>query len=155
MGKAVPEFGRPLQLRNGLETRGSVVFSTGGKKVDYVQTLTGASTGTTITNYGITTIAVTTAAAGTAANLVFTLAAPVAGVEKIIAVRTPTTKEVQVRTPSSAAAHNFFGSTFNALLWSTQGASTNKQCIARLHGVSTSQWVVEYGSGIIAQGATA
>jgi len=153
MGKAIPEFGRPLLLRNGLETRGSVVFSTGAGKVDHVQTLTGDSTGTTITNYGITTIALSTGANGTAANLVFTLAAPVAGVAKIIAVSAPTTKEVQVRTPTSAAT--FFGSTFNALLWSTQGASTSKQGIARLHGISATQWVVEYGAGIVAQGATA
>ena len=105
---------------------------------DFVQALTGASTGTTINNYGITTIVVTTGE-GTAANLVYTLAAPAKGVRKTIAADLNSTKTVSVITPSSLAT--FFGSTKNSFLFST--GSTYPPGSVKLIGLSTTQWLID------------
>lgn len=163
MSQYPPHFKRPLLLAAGFETRapstlkGNLVFSTGAAKIDHVQSLTGKSTGTEINNYGITKIiAVSGTESATAARWIYTLAAPETGVEKILLVQADTTETIQVRTGTSLLT--FFGSTFNALEWSTNGASTMGPPIARLVGVSTDQWAVDVAgstAGITQQGATA
>lgn len=114
-----------------------------------IQTLTGASTGTTVLGYGITKITVASATESTAADFVFTLAAPVAtGVHKYLFVSPPdaTTKEVSVRTLTSVAT--FFDSTSNALTFSTVAGGPAGGY--HLIGLTTVQWGV-----IVAKPSTA
>ncbi|MDX1744987.1 MAG: hypothetical protein R3324_03540 [Halobacteriales archaeon] len=110
---------------------------TQGTRLQPVQELTGASTGTRVKNYGITTITVTTGE-GTAANLVYTIDAPVPGAEKLIAADLNSTKTVTIRTPSSA--DTFFGSTKNSFAWST--GSTHPPSSIELLGLTTAQWMI-------------
>lgn len=116
------------------------IFVNGGIR-EKVQTLTGASTATTITNQGITTIVVTTGE-GTAANLIYNLAAPAfAGQLKTIFTDLNSTKEITVRTASSAQP--FFGSTKNGLTFST---GSDPGAFATFKAISTSQWaLLSYG----------
>jgi hypothetical protein len=80
-----------------------------------IQALTGDSTGTTITNYGITTILVGGSTEGTAVNLTYTLATPdLAGAHKVLAVDNNSTKEIAITT-----ANKFFGTTKETVTWST------------------------------------
>lgn len=167
MSKFPPHFKRPLLLVNGLESdstatfdgtanfNGLATFSSG--IAESVQSLTGKSTGTEITNYGITKIICASGTeSATAARWVYKIANPVPGIHKWIVVQADTTETVQVRTKTST--HVFFGSTFNALEWSTNGASTMGPPVAHLIGISTSQWLVDVlGSTdkITQQGATA
>ena len=157
MSQYPPHFSRPLLLKKGLETKADITLSTGAGKIDHIQSLTGKSTGTDVTNYGITKIICASGTeSATAARWVYTLADPVAGIEKVIIVQADTTETVQIRTGTSLEV--FLGSTFNALEWSTNGASTMGPPLARLIGISTSQWYVDaLGStdGITQQGATA
>jgi len=134
---------RPLLLARGAQARSlstslnaPLTFSTNSARVEHVQTLTGASTGTTITNYGLTKIT-WTSTQSTATNYVYTLAAPVAGIEKRIIgwEASASTKTITVRTLTSAAT--FAGSTKNSFTWTT--GSTYLP--ANVH-LSTSQWAV-------------
>ena len=59
-----------------------------------IQALTQASTGTTVTNYGVTTF--TSAGSGTAATHGFTMQNPIKGVEKALLVDPNSTREVKV-----------------------------------------------------------
>ena len=102
-----------------------------------VQALTGASTGTTITREGITTITVTTGE-GTAANLVYTLEAPTKGIKKIVAADLNSTKLVSIRTQTSAAT--FYGSTKNSFAFTT--GSTYAPSGFTLYGLSATQWLI-------------
>lgn len=120
----------------GLEKRFRPELASAGE-VSRIQALTGASTGTQVTNYGVTKIVVTTGE-GTAANLVYTLAEPIAGVRKTIIADLNSTKTVEVRTLTSAAV--FFGSTKNAVLFST--GSTFPPTNVELLGFSSVQWAV-------------
>lgn len=109
-----------------------------GERNAPLQTLTGASTATEITNDGVTTITVTTGE-GTAANLVYTLAAPGwAGQRKTILADLNSTKEVTVRTKTSAAT--FFGSTKNSFVFST--GSTYAPSSVDLIATSTVVWAI-------------
>ena len=154
-------------LVKGFETRaastlkGNLVFSTGAGFIEHVQSLTGKSTGTEIVGYGITDIiAVSGTESATAAKWIYTIANPVAkGVRKTIYVQADTTEQIEVRTNSSTTSL-FQGSTFNSLLFSTNGASTASPPMVELIGHSTSQWKVltnltTAAYGVIAAGATA
>jgi hypothetical protein len=140
----------------GTQTFGGAVTFT-ARRADPIQALTGASTGTQVTNYGITKIVNASATeSGTGARLVYTIANPVAGVRKTLIVQADTTRTIQVRTATSLLT--FMGSTFNALEWSTGGASTMGPPVAELIGITSAQWAVNsLGStdGITQQGATA
>lgn len=153
---------RPILAQGGLQVNsastftGNIVQSTGSAWIEHIQSLTGASTGTAVTNYGLTKIVVLTSTEGTAANLVYTLTAPgAAGKRKAIVVDNNSTKTVEVRTPSSAAASNFFGSTKNAVLWST--GSTDLPARVSLISASSLQWIVMdiSSTSIAVQGSTA
>lgn len=156
MSKYPPFFKRPALFVKGIEVDSTAQFDAGIKEP--VQALTGASTGTQVNGYGITKIINASGTeSATAARYVFTLAnPPSAGTHKWIVVQADSTRTIQVRTVSSATP--FLGSTFNALEWSTGGASTMGPPVAHLIGISTSQWLVDsLGStdGITQQGATA
>ena len=113
------------------------VLMTPGVVSSPIQSLTGASTGTRIKNYGVTTITVTTGE-GTANDLVYTIDAPKAGYRKLVAADLNSTKTVTMRTPSSGDV--FFGSTKNSIAWST--GSTYAPTSVELLGLSTSQWMI-------------
>jgi hypothetical protein len=124
-----------------------------GDRTAPVQSLTGDSTGTELTNQGISTIVVTTGE-GTAANLVYTLAPPAwAGQRKQILADLNSTKEVTVRTKTSAAT--FFGSTKNSFVFST--GSTAPPAHVELIGLSTVQWAIANiaSTSVTIAGATA
>ena len=127
---------------SGAQTVTATQTYSGAGYVENVQTLTGESTGTEVTNYGITVITVESSADGTvAATLPFTLANPEPGVAKFIIVDNNSTKIIHVRTGSSATASNFYGSTKNALSWTTGG--TGSPPSAELIGISTLQWAIK------------
>lgn len=130
------------------------VYVVGGVR-EKLQTLTGASTGTTISNEGVTRI---TVAAGsesvTAATYVYTLESPVlTGTHKWIICDNNSTRLIQVRTPTSTEV--IYGTTKNAVQWST--GSTAPAPYVELLSLSTTQWaVLNIGSTSIAVvGATA
>lgn len=153
---------RPLLAAKGFETRaastfkGTVNLSTGGKLVDHVQELTGASTGTAVTNYGVTRITVASSTeSATAAELVFKLNSPVAGVRKTLIIDgdAGSTKTIKVRTQTSA--ESFYGSTMNSLTVAT--GSTDTATYAELVGLSTSVWAITSlaSTSVTLAGATA
>jgi hypothetical protein len=109
----------------------------------HVQTLTGASTGTTVTNYGVTTIAST--GNGTADDLIYSIAEPYQGARKTIIVDNGSTKLVDVRTSSSLTL--FFGSTKNAVRFTT--GSTGLPVSVDLVGISSAVWAVVDISGVL------
>ena len=112
--------------------------STGAYFVDEVQSLTGASTGTQVTNYGVTYIIST--GSGGAGTKVFTMAAPTKGLRKSLVVRVASTKSVSVRTPTSDAVF-FAGTTKNTIQWAT--GSTYASPTVSLIGLSTVLWAIE------------
>jgi hypothetical protein len=123
---------------------------------DEIQSLTGASTATAITNHGVTKITIASGTeSATVAQLVYQLAAPIAGVHKYIVADVNTTKTVQIRTNSSVCT--FFGSTKNALAYST--VISDPPLPIHLIGGSTAQWIVVNGLGttgsVTVAGATA
>lgn len=99
-----------------------------------IQTLTAASTATTITNDGITTIA-----SGTAASKTFKLAKPdrKGQVKRIIANMGTTGDVVVLAGPSTA--YTFSGSTLGKVTFST-GAGRYRSI--ELIGVSTAAWII-------------
>lgn len=105
-----------------------------GGFADEVQALTQASTGTSIARHGVTTI--TSAGSGTAGDHGFVLKSPEKGLRKTIVADLNSTRTVSVFNQSTA--HTFFGSTNNALTFST-GLGLKW---VNLVGVSTSQWAV-------------
>jgi hypothetical protein len=112
-----------------------------------VNALTGASTGTTISNRGITRIVVgstegtgETISGATGTNLSFTMEHPINGARATLVIDNNSTKIVQVRLSPSSAAGLIFGSTKNALRWST--GSTDLPAHVDLLGLSTSQWAI-------------
>ncbi len=109
---------------------------TAGLREGPVQALTGGSSGTRITNRGITTI--TSTGNGSAGTIVYTLDDAVAGNHKIILVDNNSTKLIQVRTRTSG--QTFFGSTKNSITWAT--GSTFAPSSVELIGLSTSQWAL-------------
>lgn len=133
-------FARSVEFQEGIAlSTAEAATSTGSFVVEEIQALTGASTATTINNYGITTIVVTTGQS-TAANIVFTIANPTKGRRKTILADLNSTKEVSVRTVSSAAGSNFFGTTKNSFTFST--GSTYAPSSVELLGLSTAQWAI-------------
>lgn len=120
----------------------NVTYSTGAREIEHVQVLAGTDTGTNVTNYGVTRITVESSANGTAIGILpFSIDNPVAGVTKTIIVDNNSTKIIHVRTVTSATGQNFYGSTKNAVVWSTGG--TGPPPAIDLIGVSTSIWAVK------------
>lgn len=125
---------RPLRLSEGYR--------------EDVLALTGASTGTKIPARGVTKILVTSATEGTGetitgatgTNLSYTIEHPVPGARNTILVDNNSTAIVQIRLSPSSAAGLIFGTTKNALRWST--GSTDVPAHVDLLGLSTSQWAV-------------
>jgi len=133
-----------------------IINTVGGYVADYVQSLTdyAALTDTggsskagfqAILGYGVTKIRVTgtsgTTAGSTANDLVFRLNPPIkAGVHKYIFLSgaSASTKVVSVRTLTSATGSNFYGSTYNAVAWTT--TINNPSDALHLIGMSTAQW---------------
>ena len=112
-----------------------------------VTALTGASTGTTIANRGVTKIVVgstegtgETISGATGTNLSFSMENPVPGARSMLVIDNNSTKIVQVRLSPSSAAGLIFGTTKNALRWST--GSTDLPAHVDLLGLSTAQWAV-------------
>lgn len=101
-----------------------------------VQALTGGSSGTQITNHGITTI--TSTGNGSAGTIVYTIAAPIKGIHKTVICDNNSTKLIQVRTPSSAAT--FYGSTKNSFTFTT--GSTAAPSSVHLVGLTSAQWAI-------------
>lgn len=136
-----PIYGRRLGLING-------EFLAGPKDiVKATQSLTSGSTGTQVTNYGITMLDVTTAAASTASSIgttelgcSWTMAAPQPGVEKLlmkVSATAGSTMPVVVEFGTGVTAFDSsLGSTFTGTMMNAVGQ------FVRLMGISTSQWVV-------------
>jgi hypothetical protein len=126
---------------------------------DHVQVLTGKSTATAVLGYGITRIDVASATESGSSDFVFRLDNPVAvGVSKYLFVSPPdgTTKDVSVRTLSSATGYNFFDSTCNSIRWSSLAG--NPADAVHLVGLSTVVWGVvnrQMSSAVSLAGATA
>lgn len=135
-----------------------VICSTGGYVADKVQALndyaaltdTGGSSKAgyqAILGYGITTLTITgtsgTTAGSTANDLVFKLNSPIkAGVQKDIFITgsSASTKVVSIRTATST--HVFFGSTKNAIAFTTTINNLGHGFNVRLRGLSTTQWAL-------------
>jgi hypothetical protein len=102
-------------------------------RLDKIQALTQASTGTRVKNFGVTSI--TSAGSGTAATHGFIMDNPTGGgLRKTLVVDPNSTREVAVYNASTAVT--FFGSTGNALVFST-GAGTKQ---VELVSLSATQW---------------
>jgi hypothetical protein len=115
--------------------------------IERIQALTGGSTATRIQNYGVTTI--TSTAGGSTAEHAFVLKKPVKGLRKTLLVDPNSTREVLVVADSTT--HTLFGSTGNALRFST-GAGTKR---AELIGLSATQWALLHAStGVTVVGST-
>lgn len=115
--------------------------------VDGIQSLTSGSTGTQVTNYGVTKLDVTTAAASTASSVgttelgcAWSMAAPEPGVEKIVTKASATggsTMPVVVNFGTGVTGiDTTLGTTFTGILMLGVGA------YARLKGLSTSVWLM-------------
>lgn len=105
-----------LAVTGAVTNSGAVTHSAGYREA--FQAMTGASTGTNVTNYGITRIVTTSNTESTSAGTVkFTIANPVEGVIKRIAVQNDTTKLIEIVTVSSSNV--FQGTTMNAIQWTT------------------------------------
>lgn len=130
--KEVTQFEDGVSLSSGVS-----IISTGARLKDKVQSLTGASTATEVTNYGITYIKST--GNGGAGAKVFKIAKPEAGVHKYIVGQVGSTKAISVRTLSS---DNVFllGTTKNSITFAT--ASTYTTPVFHLVGLSTAVWAV-------------
>lgn len=138
---------RPILAVGGLEVPGGSTFTgtvvmSGAGVTDTVQSLTGASTGTTITNYGITLINVVSSTESTsaAASIGFTMAGVSAGVQKTLVVSPQSTEAVAV---SLAAGDNLLGmSTKQTILYFTTSASTGESAAKTVHlvGLTTKYW---------------
>ena len=103
-----------------------------------VQVLTQASTGTTITNYGVTTIA--SAASGSTGIHGFKLQSPHKGLRKTIVVDLNSTREVRILPQSTAVT--FFGANNDTVTFST---GTGLRWL-ELVGTSDTQWAVTNAS---------
>jgi hypothetical protein len=99
-----------------------------------IQALTQASTGTLVTNHGVTTI--TSAGSGTAGVHRFLLQEPQKGLRKTVIADLNSTREVAIHNNSTASV--FFGSTFNAATFST---GTGIKWIDFV-GISNTQWAL-------------
>lgn len=131
---------RPVLFRAGLNASTNQHTSTGAWLVDSIQSLTGTSTGTAVTNFGVTHI--TSTGSGGAGVKVFTLNAPIKGVHKWIIGEVTSTKSVQVRTPSSAAGSVFLGSTKNSITFTTGSTFVSPPRSVHLVGMSSVKWAV-------------
>lgn len=100
-------------------------------RMDKIQSLTAASTGTVITNYGVTVISSTQAKT-------FRIAAPIAGIRKSIAVITASTDDVTT----------FDGNGATLLEGSTSMAIDGPGGFEMV-GISTSAWVLTGVVGIV------
>ncbi len=138
--------------------KAGIIASTGGYVADKVQTLTdyAALTDTggsskagyqAIIGYGVTAITVTgtsgTTAGSTANMLVFKLNPPIkAGVVKEIYITgsSASTKTVKIRTATST--HTFFGSTQNAIGFTTAVNNLGYGWPIKLRALSTTQWAL-------------
>lgn len=127
---------RPVLFRAGQNNSTLNHKSTGAWEAVHIQALTGASTGTAVTNYGITFI--TSTGNGSAGANVYTLTAPVKGIKKRIVGYVSSTKEITVRTATSAAT--FYGSTKNSFTFTT--GSTYLPSAVDLVGYTSAQWAV-------------
>lgn len=127
---------RPLLLMKGSDDR--------------VQQLTGKSTATTISNFGVTRVHVASSTeSATAAELVYKLPAPIAGRRKTIIADgdAGSTKTIQIRSHSSTCF--IYGTTMNAFRIST--GSTAHASYIELIGLATNSWgVASLGSTSIA-----
>ena len=132
-------FDRAVRFNNGAGTStGIAATSTGSLIMEEVQTLTGASTGTAITPYGLTFITVTTGQS-TAADLTFTMGSPgKAGIHKRIIADLNSTKTATVRTASSLGT--FYGTTKNSITFTT--GSTHAGTAAHLVSYSSVRWAL-------------
>jgi hypothetical protein len=114
-------------------------------KYDTFQALTGDSTGTALTGYGVTTITVTTGE-GTAANLAYALSVPLeVGARKTVLLSVPgaSTKDVTLQTGA-----NLYGSTgMTVIANSTKVADQGKPQVLEFLGVTSTSWaLVNYNS---------
>jgi hypothetical protein len=104
------------------------------------QSLTGASTGTTITRSGVTTIALTTGDS-TSAALGFSMADPeVVGMEKtvMIYVTGASTQDITIQTGS-----NLYGTTgMTVTIDSTATATQGRPQVLKFLGMSTAVWAL-------------
>ena len=107
--------------------------------VSTVQSLTGGSTGTQITNHGVTKIVVSGTESATVAKYTYEIEKPRIGVHKTIFFDNNSTRTLEVRTPSSGSV--FFGSTKNAIAVTTGSTAANVH--VSLVGLSSVQWAVE------------
>lgn len=111
--------------------------------------LTSGSTGTTISNYGITGIGLTTLATSTNSSAgttevgsVFAMDQPVDGAMKILYATTAhSTGTGLVRTAPATIIATSLGSTFTNVVFTARGQT------AKLWGVSTSQWLLVAAAG--------
>jgi len=134
---------RPLLTMKGVDSR----YANKMREGQDLQSLTGASTGTEIRNYGPTYILVTssteatgeTLSGATGTNISFSLANPVAGAQKQIVIENDSTAIVQVRVAPSSATF-IAGTTMNALRWTT--GTTDVPAWVQLLGLSTTEWAV-------------
>lgn len=119
------------------------VFNAGTAQV--IQALSTASTGTPITNYGVTTLVSNTS---DVADKAYKLAAPVKGIEKTLIIRSNSTTVITVRSVSTGVV--FFPTTGN-LITATSGA----KAFISLVGLSATEWgIVSRSTGLTVAGST-
>lgn len=144
---AVPVFSAGVTIA---AQKSAITMSTGGYVVDHVQALTGAHcyttkrTGTNIVPYGVTQIRLTKAESSDAANYKFHLLnAPAAGVHKWIHVmKTTGPSTLQCYILTSATAQTLYGSTFNAVHFTTDMTTATQPFCVHLIGTTGGKWAI-------------
>lgn len=139
-------YGRRLGLKNGDFLTGPKALVKATQTIEPSSALsTVSTTGTAILNYGITSLAVATAAATTGSSYgttevagTYALAAPEPGVEKLIyTASNHSTMLISVQFSTGVTAFNTSnGSTFGGLSFNAPGQWV------RLVGLSTSKWLM-------------
>jgi hypothetical protein len=147
---AVTFTAAPILAAGISSNKGAIVNSTGGYIADHVQTWTGANcerVGTTgvhkMTGYGVTKVALTKAEATGAANFQLVLGNPVrAGVHKYVFISRATgASTYDIRLSNESSAQTFYGSTWDAILLSTDFVGPNPFGV-HLIGITTDQWAI-------------
>jgi hypothetical protein len=112
-----------------------------GYIAEHLQSLTGKDTGTPLLGFGVSAITIASGTESGSADFVFRLASPVCpGIFKTVVVAGASASDKTISVRTAATAQVFFGSTFNAISYTT--TINNPSDALLLVGVSTSQWAV-------------
>jgi hypothetical protein len=108
---------------------------------EHLQSLTGKDTGTPLVGFGVSAITIASGTESGSADFVFKLAPPVCpGIFKTVVVSGASASDKTISVRTAATAQCFFGSTHNAVSWTT--TVNNPSDALLLVGVSSETWAV-------------